>query len=71
MTKPTGPLRKSSFVHNESVRCPLCCHTRHCGSRAVLGEPEDRGGCVNRTITCLSCGRTGEQRTRKDVRGAV
>lgn len=32
--------------------------------RAVYGEPEDRGECVNRTVRCLTCGCTGEESTR-------
>jgi hypothetical protein len=52
----------------ETVASPLCIYVR-CSrkGRAVLGDPRDCGGCVNRTIRCLGCGATGEQSTRKDL----
>ena len=52
-------------VGGEVVRCPLCIYQRHCGSQAVLGEPEEvESGCINRSITCLACCATGVQSTR-------
>ena len=51
-------------VAMETIRSPLCIYEKHCGSRACLGPPDDRGGCVNREIRCLSCGRDGVQSTR-------
>jgi len=43
-----------------TVPSPLC-HREHCrrGGRAVLGEPVDLGGCVNRSVRCLTCQITG------------
>lgn len=53
------------------VRSPLCRYQEPCSPRgmAVLGAPEDFGGCINRTITC-GCGRTGESSTNTARRGA-
>ena len=52
----------------DTVPSPLCLYD-HCKrkGRAVLGEPIDHGGCVNRTIRCLECGATGEESRRKDL----
>jgi hypothetical protein len=49
------------------VRSPLCVRMKHCGALAVLGEPEDLGGCVNRSITCLRCGATGIESRNTEV----
>lgn len=46
---------------------PLCCRWVDCRplGRAVYGEARDLGGCVNRSIQCLTCGRTGEESRKK------
>lgn len=52
-----------------TVASPLCCaYDLPCSrkGRAVLGPPRDLGGCVNRSILCQTCGRTGEQSTRTE-----
>lgn len=49
------------------VKSPICSYERHCGHKAELGEPEDLGGCINRSITCLTCGKTGVESERKDA----
>jgi hypothetical protein len=51
-----------------TVASPLCMY-EHCSrkGRAALGPPDDRGGCVNRSITYLTCGATGVQSARKDL----
>lgn len=51
-----------------TVASPLCSYERkpcHKGGRAVYGQPEDLGGCVNREITCLTCSARGEESRRK------
>lgn len=52
-----------------TVPSPICFYERPCPKqgRAVLGEPDDRGGCVNRSITCQTCGATGVESRRKDL----
>lgn len=54
---------------DSTVPSPLCYRWNDCApkGRAVLGEPEDRGGCINRTILCLTCGKRGVESTRKDL----
>src|SRR5690606_17852094 len=42
------------------TRNPMCLYETHCGRGAVLGPWEDRGGCVNRTITPIGCRCRGE-----------
>ena len=51
------------------IASPLCCYERPCPrkGRAVLGPERDLRGCVNQSITCLTCGATGERSTRKDL----
>ena len=44
----------------ETVLNPLCPYMTHCGRRATLDAWEDRGGCVNRTITAIGCACDGE-----------
>lgn len=31
------------------------------GQMSLFGDPVDHGGCVNRSIRCLTCGCTGEE----------
>lgn len=51
----------------ETIRSPLCLYERWCGrGQAVLGTPEDRGGCINTPITCLQCGMEGVRSERKE-----
>ena len=61
-------LLDSPVAEVATVASPICAY-EHCRrkGRAVLGEPVDLGGCVNRSITCLTCGARGEQSTRKDL----
>lgn len=49
---------------------PLCVYQGACArkGRAVLGEPEDTGGSVQRSIRCVTCGRTGVQSTNTERR---
>lgn len=44
----------------------LCPYERRCepAGRAVWSEPIDLGGCINRVVKCLTCGKTGEESTR-------
>lgn len=53
----------------DTVPSPLCSRWDKCTprGRAVLGASEDHGGCVNRSIRCLTCGCTGVESVRKDV----
>jgi hypothetical protein len=51
----------------ERIRSPICSYQTHCGATALLGDPEDFGACVNRTICCERCGATGTRSTRKDL----
>jgi hypothetical protein len=54
-----------------TVPSPLCHFDRppdhagvwrcHRAGRAVLGRKRVKVGCINRTITCLTCGCHGEQ----------
>lgn len=57
----------------ETVPSPLCCRWTDCQpkGRAVLGPEDDRGGCINRSIRCQTCGKTGIESTRKDLRLAL
>lgn len=50
-----------------TIPSPLCAYEPHCDpiGRCVLGPPSQREGCVNRTIRCLTCGKTGEQSGRQ------
>lgn len=51
----------------ETVASPICVSDGPCKrqGRAVLGpeRASEDGDCVNRSITCLTCGSTGEQST--------
>lgn len=54
----------------KTVASPLCMYQRQpCWrkGRAVYGEPEDHGECINRRIRCLTCGCTGEESASKAV----
>jgi hypothetical protein len=53
----------------ETVPSPLCHRWDDCSpkGRAILGQPEDCGGCINRAIVCQTCGCTGVESTRKDL----
>ncbi len=51
----------------ELIRNPLCIYIPNCGRMAILGPPEDREGCVNRTITAVNCQCHGEMSTRTDA----
>jgi hypothetical protein len=44
----------------------LCHYDPPCRNRprAEIGEPVDMGGCVNQSIRCTKCGRTGVISTR-------
>ncbi len=44
-----------------TVPSPLCAYETHCGNKAALGPEIVYAGCVNRSITCLTCKRTGEE----------
>lgn len=40
----------------------------HCGVRALQGEPEDLGGCLNTNIFCAKCQKLiGINSARKDL----
>lgn len=54
-------------VLGELVRSPICSYVKHCGAMAMLGEPEDLGDCINRSITCQRCGATGVESTNKEA----
>jgi hypothetical protein len=68
------PLFEAPLIDGETIVTdrPLCVyqrqqlHGRCKGARAVLGIPRDLGGCINRTIRCLTCGSTGEESTCVD-----
>ena len=53
------------FVIREprTVPSPICAYEGRCPKqgRAVYGAPVIYSGCVNRTIRCLTCQRTGEE----------
>jgi hypothetical protein len=53
-----SPLDFDGLQPGERIeRNPLCIWNPHCGGRARIGVPVDRGGCINRTIYCLKCER--------------
>jgi hypothetical protein len=55
------------FEAKPTMKSPICCRERHCGSRVECDEPRDLGGCVNVDVRCLHCGATGVLSTRKDL----
>ena len=46
-----------------TIASPLCIYEAPCEKqgRAVLGPARSFAHCVNRTITCQTCGATGEE----------
>lgn len=51
----------------ETIPSPLCkSWALPClrAGRAVVGPPRVTAGCVTETVTCLTCGCTGERSTR-------
>lgn len=55
-------------LFTETARKPAPRDWTHCGVRAVMGEPQDLGGCINTPILCATCGREiGVQSTRTDL----
>jgi hypothetical protein len=59
------------FVYRpETVASPICCYEKPCPyqGRAVYGPDVQHEGCVNRTVTCLKCNRTGEESVNVEPR---
>lgn len=55
-----------------TVASPLCIWTRcERKGRAVYGPAVNHDGCVNRSITCLTCGSTGEESRNTEPREAA
>jgi hypothetical protein len=48
---------------------PLCWYEKGCPFKGtvIYGKPRDLGECVNRSMRCERCGRTGEESVRKDL----
>jgi hypothetical protein len=63
----TPQLSLFDAVSVDVIKSPMCHREPHCGGTAQLGPEQDRGSCINRLLTCLRCGVTGEQSTRKDM----
>lgn len=54
-----------------TVASPLCSYERCTRKgRAVLGPPEIREGCINRSIRCLTCGATGEESRNTEIKAS-
>ncbi len=69
--KSFGLLQQPLFEHApDTVPSPLCQHKCKGDKRgrAVYGPERDCGGCVNQTITCLTCSASVEMSTRKDLK---
>jgi hypothetical protein len=63
MTQP------SLFAETRRVeRSPLCSMSTHCGELAEYAEPVETERCLNVTVRCLRCGKTGLVSERKDLR---
>ena len=52
-----------------TIASPLCIYGAACpkAGRAVLGPPRVYAHCVNRSITCQTCGVTGEESIGTDA----
>jgi hypothetical protein len=49
------------------IKSPLCRYVPHCGHRATVGPPEVRPRCVNRIVTCLTCGNSVTRSERTEA----
>jgi hypothetical protein len=58
-------------VSANTIASPLCLYSAPCAraGRAVYGPDQSFADCVNRTITCQTCGATGEESVSREGSG--
>jgi hypothetical protein len=63
-------MQASLFPSPRIDRMPTCPRDPMCQprSRAEFAEPVDCGGCINTEYRCVSCGATGVESVRKDLK---